>query len=88
MRSFPVHEAKAKLSAVLRLVEGGEDELLWWLEGSDRMSTAARSAITAASASDHAVSDRCHPSVCGDVLFWGSRATQGRTRRPDRPYSG
>jgi hypothetical protein len=46
MRSFPVHEAKAKLSAVLRLVEGGEDELLWWLEGSDRLSTAARSAST------------------------------------------
>lgn len=28
MRSFPVHEAKAKLSAVLRLVEGGEDVVI------------------------------------------------------------
>lgn len=28
MRSFPVHEAKARLSAVLRLVEGGEDVVI------------------------------------------------------------
>ncbi|MEJ7797287.1 MAG: type II toxin-antitoxin system prevent-host-death family antitoxin [Solirubrobacteraceae bacterium] len=28
MRSFPVHEAKAKLSAVLRLVETGEDVVI------------------------------------------------------------